>query len=179
LARSDLDVTEHEGMLLALVLREQPITAYQLFKIYEGSPVVSINASKGQIYPAVRRLRGRGLLETRKVAGDARNTEEIFVTEAGRHAVRAWVRNIGHPHIVLDDPLRTRILYFFVLTRDEQLEFIAKAKALVKQRRAIVDEYNVGLEMPNKDLAYSNVKGALAAKNDWLDEVLAHVVSSE
>ena len=66
-AASNQGVTEHEGMLLALVFREQPITAYQLFKIFEESPVSSINTSKGQIYPAMRRLKSRKLVRAQKV----------------------------------------------------------------------------------------------------------------
>ena len=97
-------VTEHEGMLLALVLRQQPVTAYQLFRMFEQSPVTSINSSKGQLYPAIRRLRERGLLDARKVAGDGRKSEALSVTAAGREAVRAWTRNIEPVHIVLDDP---------------------------------------------------------------------------
>ncbi len=61
--KSDMKITEHEGMLLALMLRQQPVTAYQLFRFFETSPVTSINASKGQLYPAIRRLRERGLIE--------------------------------------------------------------------------------------------------------------------
>ena len=83
MAQSDLKVTEHEGLLLALVLRQQPVTAYQLFKIFEQSPVTSINASKGQLYPAIRRLKARGFLTARKVAGDGRNAEDLQVHRDG------------------------------------------------------------------------------------------------
>src|SRR6185369_9769143 len=90
--KSDMKITEHEGMLLALVLRQQPVTAYQLFRFFETSPVTSINASKGQLYPAIRRLRERGLIAGRKVAGDGRGAEALSVTKAGEGAVRAGCR---------------------------------------------------------------------------------------
>lgn len=172
-------VTEHEGMLLALVLRQQPVTAYQLFRMFEQSPVTSINSSKGQLYPAIRRLRERGLLDARKVAGDGRKSEALSVTAAGREAVRAWTRNIEPVHIVLDDPLRTRILSFDVLSREERLEWVARAKALVKQRRAIVDQYNDSVDVPFQDFAYSSVMDTLRLKMEWLDELLYHVASPE
>ena len=176
---SEAKITEHEGMLLALVLRQQPVTAYQLFRMFEQSPVTSINSSKGQLYPAIRRLRERGLLDARKVAGDGRKSEELSVTNAGRAAVREWTRNIEPAHIVLDDPLRTRILSFDVLSREERLEWIARAKALVKQRRAIVDEYNASVDVPFQDFAYSSVTETLRLKMEWLDELLYHVASPE
>ena len=176
---TEAKITEHEGMILALVLRQQPVTAYQLFRMFEQSPVTSINSSKGQLYPAIRRLRERGLLDARKVAGDGRKSEELSVTEAGVAAVKEWTRDIGATHIVLDDPLRTRILSFDVLSREERLEWIARAKALVKQRRAIVDEYNSSVDVPYQDFAYSSVVGTLRLKMEWLDELLYHVASPE
>ena len=177
--KDDTKITEHEGMLLALMLRQQPVTAYQLFRFFETSPVTSINASKGQLYPAIKRLRQRGLIDGRKVAGDGRGAEELSVTEAGAEAVRTWVRDIDGTHIALDDPLRTRILSFDLLSREERLQWIARAKALVKQRRAIVDDYNQSVTVPYQDFAYSSVVEALRTRMDWLDELLFHVASSD
>ena len=45
------DLTDHEGTFLSLVLRIQPVTAYQVIKVYEESPVSNFNTSKGKIYP--------------------------------------------------------------------------------------------------------------------------------
>ena len=177
--KNDPKVTEHEGMLLALIVRQQPVTAYQLFRFFETSPVTSINASKGQLYPAIKRLRERGLIDGRKVAGDGRGAEELSVTDAGRETVQAWTRAIDGSHIALDDPLRTRILSFDLLSREERLEWIARAKALVKQRRAIVEEYNQSVTVPYQDFAYASVIEALRVKMEWLDELLFHVASSE
>lgn len=176
---ADTKTTEHEGMLLALILRQEPVTAYQLFRMFEHSPVTSINASKGQLYPAIRRLRERGLIEARKVAGDGRNSEQLTITKLGREAVRCWTRDIEPAHIVLDDPLRTRILSLDVLTREERLEWVARAKALVKQRRAIVEEYNSSVTVPYQDFVYASVVDALQLKMEWLDELLFHVASSK
>jgi len=177
--KSEAKITEHEGILLSLVLRQQPVTAYQLFRMFEQSPTTSINASKGQVYPAIRRLRERRYLDARKVAGDGRKSEALTVTAAGREAVRTWTRNIEPAHVVLDDPLRTRILSFDVLSREEQLVWIARAKALVKQRRAIVDEYNASVSVPYQDFAYASVVEMLRLKMEWLDELLFHVASSD
>ena len=55
--KSQLSLTENEGTLLALVARAEPITAYQIAKVYEESPVSNFNTSKGKIYPMIKRLR--------------------------------------------------------------------------------------------------------------------------
>jgi len=39
-------LTQHEGMILSVIVREQPVMAYQVYKIFERSPVTAINSSK-------------------------------------------------------------------------------------------------------------------------------------
>src|SRR4029077_1548161 len=68
-----LKLSEPQGRLLALMVRQQPVTAYQLFRIHEQSPAGSINASKGQVYPAIASLKARGFVKARAVKGDRRN----------------------------------------------------------------------------------------------------------
>jgi len=159
-------------MLLALALREQPVTAYQLMRIFAESPVSSINTSKGQVYPAIARLRSRKLLQARQISGDRRGTEELSLTEAGREAVRDWVRSVGAAQVVLDDPLRTRLLSFDVLTRQEKLEWIAQAKSLVRERRKELEQYNEDVELPYQDLVYQSAAETLRLKSEWLDELM-------
>lgn len=172
-------LTEHEGMLLGLLARKEPATAYQLYKEFEQSPVSSINTSKGQLYPAIRRLRERQLIEGTKVAGDGRKAEELVVTDAGMAAVREWVRSIDGSHIVLDDPLRTRMLSFEVLNKKERLEWVANAKSLVKDKREIIDQYDRSVIVPFQRIAHQSVVEALRVRMEWLDELLYAVVSDE
>jgi DNA-binding PadR family transcriptional regulator len=174
---ASVKLTEHEGMLLSVVLREEPLTAHQIYKIFEQSPVISINASKGQLYPAIARLKKRGLLHGRKVAGDARKTEDLSTTDAGREAVRSWTNDITDAHVVLDDPLRTRLFSFTVLTREERLQWIARAKALIKQRREAVTQYNKSVDVPYQEFAYRSIMESLRLKMEWLDDLLFDIAS--
>jgi DNA-binding PadR family transcriptional regulator len=170
-------LTENEGVLLALVLRQQPVKPYQLHKIYENSPISSINASKGQVYPAIRRLKERGLLESKKVEGDGRNPETLVATDAGVEAVRGWVNDIEDSHIVLDDPLRTRLLSLELLGPQERLEWVARAKALVKERSERVEAYDKSVTVPFQEHVARNARGMLEAKMSWLDELLYDLAS--
>lgn len=172
-------LTEHEGMLLALLVREQPATAYQLYRIFEQSPISSINTSKGQLYPAIRRLRERRLVEAARVSGDRRNAEQLTVTKEGLSAVRKWVKNIEPAHVILDDPLRTRTLSLDLLSREERLEWVANAKGLVKSKRDVIDEYNQSVSIPYQRTAYHSVVESLRAKMNWLDELLYVVASGK
>ena len=174
-----VSLTEHEGMLLALVVREQPVRPYQLYKMFEDSPVTSINSSKGQLYPAIRRLKEKGLVTSRNVGGKTRKIEELSASKKGREAARLWTFNIADPHINLEDPLRTRVLSFDLLTKEQQIEWITNAKSLVKARRGIVEEFNRSVTVPYQRFAYLSTMETLRVKMEWLDELLYEIVNTK
>ena len=93
--------------------------------------------------------------------------------------MRAWTKGIDASHVVLDDPFRTQFLSFDVLTKQERLEWIAKAKAIIKERRRIVDEYDSNVDVPYQEFAYRSVIETLRVKMEWLDELLYRVASSD
>lgn len=165
-------LTDHEGTFLSLVLRLQPVTAYQVTKIYEDSPVSNFNTSKGKIYPLIRRLDERGLLVKRLVTGDRRGTEELSCTDSGREAVRSWVMEIRSTHLLLDDPLRTKVQSFGLLSNAERLQWIVAAKAQLHDKLAELDAYGKDVDVPFKALVHDNAVSALRARMDWLDRML-------
>jgi DNA-binding PadR family transcriptional regulator len=172
------ELTDNEGSLLALVLRRQPVTAYQLLRIYEQSPVSSFNESKGSLYPLIRRMKQRGLLAARRVSGDGRNAELLTCTDAGRDAVRAWVSDIRPSHVLPDDPLRTKIISFGLLDPAQQRAWITRVRAAVEEKIEEVEAYTVGLDMPHQTLVHANAVGALRERIAWLD-LLSRSVPNE
>ena len=166
------DLTDHEGTFLSLVLRIQPATAYQVTKIYEESPVSNFNTSKGKIYPLIRRLAERGLLGKRAVPGDGRGAEELFCTAEGKKAVRAWVTQVRPTHLLLDDPLRTKVQSFGLLSRDEQIEWIVSVKEMLHAKLAELDAYQKEVDVPFKDFLHDNAVQSVRSRMDWLDRML-------
>ncbi len=164
-------LSDNEGSLLALVLRRQPVTAYQLLKIYEQSPVSSFNESKGSLYPLIRRMKGRGLLAASPVAGDGRGAEELRCTAAGQDAARCWAKTVKPQHILPDDPLRTKAISLGLLDADERRAWISTARALTLAKAAEVEAYLVGLELPFRGAIEENAAGALRERLRWLDRV--------
>ncbi|HEY0414179.1 MAG TPA: PadR family transcriptional regulator [Allosphingosinicella sp.] len=169
-------LSDNEGSLLGLVLRRQPVTAYQLFKVYEQSPVTSFNASKGSLYPLINRLKAAGLIEAERKEGDGRNAETLRCSEAGAEAVRRWLKDLKISHVMLDDPLRTMMLSLDRLTRDEQIEWVADAKALVQAKMAAVEAYSRSVSVPFQDIAHRSTTEMLRVKMEWLDALLYQVV---
>lgn len=172
------NLSDHEGTFLALVLRIQPATAYQVTKIYEESPVSNFNTSKGKIYPLIRRLVDRGLIAKRPVAGDGRGSEELLCTDEGRKAVREWVGRIRPTHILLDDPLRTRVQSFGLLSRDEQIAWIVEAKRQLHDKLAELNAYDAEVEAPFKEFLHDNAVQSVRMRMDWLDRMLFSIVST-
>jgi DNA-binding PadR family transcriptional regulator len=179
LAAAAYRLTDDEGTFLALLVRVQPATAYQLSKIYADSPVSNIGTSKGKIYPLVERLETRGLLKKRPVKGDARGSEWLECTARGEAAVRAWVLDIRPNHILLEDPLRTKLQSFDLLSRDEQLEWIVEAKSDLQNKLDELEAYAAEVTVPFKELVHDNAVSSVRCRMDWLDRVLAAIVRSK
>jgi DNA-binding PadR family transcriptional regulator len=169
-------LTDNEGSLIGLVRRQQPVTAYQLYKIYELSPVSSFNTSKGSLYPLINRLKNRGLLASQSVTGDKRNTEQLTCTEAGIAAVAAWAKTVQPSDILLDDPLRTKLLSLDLLSKEDQTRWVVEAKTEVSKKMKTVKAYNLSVSVPFQQFVYNSALLALDAKMKWLDDLLYHIV---
>jgi DNA-binding PadR family transcriptional regulator len=164
-------LTDGEGTLLALVVRAGPLTAYQIARVYELSPVTNYNTSKGKIYPMIRRLKARGYLAGESVEADARGTERLKATAAGREAVRRWASEILPTHILLEDPLRTKIQSFELLSRDDRLKWCDRARDMLADKLAELDAYAGEVEVPFRELVHDGAVSALRARSEWLERV--------
>jgi DNA-binding PadR family transcriptional regulator len=176
LPRSVPQLTDDEGTFLSLLVRVQPATAYQLSKIYAESPVSNFGTSKGKIYPLIRRLKERGMLASRAVAGDARKSEVLRATAKGKEAVRRWVKQVKPTHLLLEDPLRTMVQSFELLSREEQLEWISNVEAGLEAKLAELEEYGATVHVPFKDQVHDNAVSATISRLEWLGRLRDSIV---
>jgi DNA-binding PadR family transcriptional regulator len=170
--REFTELTDNEATLLALVVRAGPITAYEIGKVYQNSPVSGFNTSKGKIYPMIARLRTRKLLAGRPVKGDARGTEQLIATKAGERAVRQWVLDLRTTHLLLEDPLRTNVQSFDLLDADERVEWIVNIKALLIQKLDEIEAYGRDVDVPYQQFVHDNAVRSMRSRMDWLDLML-------
>ncbi|MGE0180086.1 MAG: PadR family transcriptional regulator [Sphingomonas sp.] len=175
----DDELSENEGSLLALVLRLQPVKPYQLLKIYLESPVSRYNASSGSVYPLVKRLEKRGLIESDRLRGDRRKAKLLRCTPAGHETVRRWVAQISVGQVLLDDPWRSRILSFGELDREQQLEWVARARLFVIEKARELEIFNSRVDLPYQEVAHDNARLAIEARLKWLDALSATLVETE
>ena len=165
-------LTDNEGSVLALILRRQPVTAYQLVKIHERSPVSSFNESKGSVYPVIARLKARALVLAEPVDGDGRKAELLRCSDAGREAVRDWVLDVSPGDVLLFDPLRTKLMSLDLLARDEQIEWAVDLKRFIADKIAEVEAYDRTVTVPFQPVVRASTIGPLQAKSAWLDELI-------
>ncbi len=171
-------LTDNEGALLALILRRQPVSAYQIGRAFDESPIHTLNTSKGKLYPLLQRLHERGLLKATVVEGDRRRTQLFECTEAARAALKAWVCSIRPEHDLLHDPLRKKLQAFDLLTPDEQGRWVAEASARLRARLAEVEAFNADCEGPWGPLMKDNAREALEARLRWLERLGASVAAA-
>lgn len=170
-------LTDDEGTFLSLLVRVQPATAYQISKVYGESPVSNFGTSKGKIYPLIRRLKTRGLLKAKTVPGDARGTERLECTRKGQTAVRSWVKEIKPDHLLLEDPLRTKLQSFNLLTPVEQQGWIKTARTQLQEKLQQLELYADEVTVPYKEQVHDNAMSSLKARLGWLDRV-EHTLST-
>jgi DNA-binding PadR family transcriptional regulator len=171
LTNPDVRLTDDEGTFLSLLVRLEPATAYQLSKVYADSPVSNFGTSKGKIYPLIRRLKERGLVESTLVRNDGRGSEQLSATSRGRDAARRWVMDIRSNHLLLEDPLRTKVQSFGLLNSSEQRAWIAQAKTALRAKLAEVETYGTEVSVPYKELVHDNALGSLRVRLEWLDRL--------
>ena len=170
-------LTDNEGALLSLVLRQQPITGYQIAKFFDSSPVHTFNTSKGKLYPLLHRLVDRGLLASEEVEGDHRGTHRFLCTDIGRQVLKAWVLSIRPEHELLHDPLRKKLQAFELLSKRERAEWLKLARGRLQRKLQAVERWSPEVEGPFGELVKESARSALEARIAWLDHAAEHIGS--
>jgi DNA-binding PadR family transcriptional regulator len=121
-------LTDFEQVLIGLVATE-PSTGYELKRRFTETPLGVYQPSSGTLYPALRRLELRGLLQAEPDGnGRARRRFVYHITEEGLTAHAAWVRLPVNPATIAGDlPLHLMrfVMMEQLLSQPEVLEFLA------------------------------------------------------
>lgn len=168
-------LSDHEGNLLALLLRCEPATPYQLLRLHVLSPFSRLNESKGSLYPLVRRLERQGLLASRPVNGDRRNARLLTCTDRGRAAVRAWISRIDPTNALPDDPLLIKIGGLALLSGAEQREWVMGARRILERKIQTLESHGATVEAFS-GFARTGAMLSLIVRLEWL-ELLSRCLS--
>jgi DNA-binding PadR family transcriptional regulator len=91
------------GFALLGLLHEQPMSGYDLRKVFASTAMGSFSDSPGAIYPALGRLEKRGLVKgTVEESSSLRKRRVFKVTAKGATALKAWLKR----PVTQDDVMR-------------------------------------------------------------------------
>lgn len=164
-------LTDSEGAILTLILWRQPLTAYEIGKIYAVSPVHTLNTSKGKLYPLIHRLHEHGLLDAEAVPGDKRGTRRFSCTSLGKEAVKRWVLTIRPEDELQHDALRNKLQGFQLLSKEARVGWFETVRSRLARKLCEIERWT-GVEEPFATLVQESAKGALQAQIVWLDTTL-------
>jgi DNA-binding PadR family transcriptional regulator len=86
------------------VINSEPRSGYGLKKLFNASPASVYQRSPGALYPALRRLEGRGLLRAEKKVSSGRRALRLYsVTPAGHATHLDWLRQPVVPATIAAD----------------------------------------------------------------------------
>lgn len=173
-----VSLTELEAHVLAQIAVDQPVSAYDVMKAIARSPVSSLSGSTGAIYPIVKRLRERGLIETAPVKDSPRRAEALSCTNAGRMVAARWVGSVSDCDLLPHDPLRSKILFFDLLGKHEQMRFLLEANRALDAKIDEIEEYTRANEGMHLGLANEGAVASVKARRRWLQEVMLEISQS-
>lgn len=157
-------------MALITAYRFGPLTTYRLRRLYAEAPVASFSNSTGTVYPVIRRLSARGLIETSPVEGSRRGAETLMCTDLGARALKAWILTHGKEEIVLADLARSKLACFNLLTPQERLDWIGGLISQLDEAVGVLEKFQETWgHMPFSDLTYDSLTSTLETRRAWAE----------
>jgi PadR family transcriptional regulator, regulatory protein AphA len=94
------------------VLKDQPLTGYDLVRHFQGTVGYLWSAPQSQIYPELRRMEAEGLVKARVAPRGQRAQKRIYsVTEEGMAELRRWATEFM-PLPAQRDPIHLKAAFF-------------------------------------------------------------------
>lgn len=123
---------------LGVVAERQPCSGYTVMKDFQSSSSTYFSGSAGAIYPLMRRLEEDGLTKVERTKAGSRTRRMYTITEKGREALEDWLASpIPDDEVAfLVDLLRTRVLFFERLNKQQRKKFVKDCREQLKSRIA-------------------------------------------
>jgi DNA-binding PadR family transcriptional regulator len=123
-------LTDLEGAALAEIATRGTATSYAVAQSFERSPSEFWSGSAGAVYPLIKRLAARGLLEANAASSGRRERLDYRITDAGRAALEAWLLDAHRAAGMGFDPLRTRLMHLHLVPPGQRQAFLDEVRAL-------------------------------------------------
>ncbi len=178
-------LTDFEHLLLGLICAE-PSSGYDLKRAFATTPIGVYQPSSGALYPALRRLQSKGLIQSQPptAAGVApgRRRSVYQATPAGRAAHESWVRTPVEAANVARD-LGLHLMRFVMmeplLTRHEVLGFLCGLRDALAALVAELERYTgaATFEGLHPGLALDHGIQVHRASLDWAEHAITSLTT--
>jgi DNA-binding PadR family transcriptional regulator len=133
-------ITELEGAILTEIGYRNRQTAFKVRQAFRSSPSSYWQGSAGSVYPAIRRLVERGLVEA-SASRDARGTQSLRLTADGQAALTAWALDTQASVAIGTDPFRLRAGLWQTLDVAAQVSHAERLIASTRQAITSLEKY--------------------------------------
>jgi len=165
------------------LLAEAPRYGYEIKQNFEGALGNVWSVSYGQLYPTLRRLSEQGWVTKKTAPGKKAAEKNIYsITSQGKKMLDDWLLRPLRSSYKVKDEFTLKFLFFNKLPKRKVLDYLRKQqKKTVLQREnfqrtlvSIRDEIDFYLQaIIRKGIIH------LEAENQWLEEVIADLETSE
>jgi DNA-binding PadR family transcriptional regulator len=133
-----MDELSPTGRVILGFLAVEPQSGYDIKSKVDNSTRFFWAASYGQIYPELKRLAERGLIEPESASEEGRRRTTFRITERGREAFAAWIRDPETTHELRDEGL-LKLFFAGVLDREDAIAALeATRKTAVRKHEALL-----------------------------------------
>jgi DNA-binding PadR family transcriptional regulator len=176
---AQLQLTSFEHVLLGQVC-QSPSSGYDLKRMLAVTPLGVYQPSSGSLYPALRRLEGKGLVAARDGSGDTARQRRVYEpTEAGRAAHAAWLHAPVEASTVARD-LGLHLMRFAMMehafSREEVLAFLGSLREALVELTTGLERYaadTAGLADRHPGLALGHGIAVYRASLGWTNDAIA------
>jgi DNA-binding PadR family transcriptional regulator len=178
---ADRQLTAFEHILLGLIC-QAPSSGYDLKRIFAVTPMGVYQPSSGALYPALRRLEVKGLVQAQARAGQdgnsARQRRVYELTQTGQAAHVNWLRTPIEPATVARDlglHLMRFVMMEHLLPPAEVLAFLQNLADELAAFTAQLEHYAAASELDNSHprLALEHGLAVHRASLQWAERTIA------
>lgn len=164
-------LSDMETVVLGVVWRDGPCSAYHVRKEFVDSPASFWSGSQGAIYPLLRKLAKEGLVSSAADPSSKRNTKLLTITSKGKQQVSEWYEpgKIGDSVLREFDALRTRVFFLSFLNARQKRKFIEHVEFELKnQEKRTLERIKVEEDEINV-LALRGLLACNKARQKWVE----------
>jgi DNA-binding PadR family transcriptional regulator len=159
----------------------EPRSGYDIKRVVDNSTRFFWAASYGQIYPELKRLAERGLIEPDAEPEGGRRRTRYRITDAGRAALAEWIRNPDLAHELRDEGL-LKLFFAGLLEREDAIAVVEAARRRHVEKREALLAIEPRAEATERFGPLAVLRYGLGMSEfaiDWCDETLKQLKETD